>query len=142
MVYILDIHEPDNESILAGPELIRFRKCDVSSWAELRDIFEEVQKFDYVFANAGIVEEKCNYFADTFDADSKLQEPTYRELDVNLRAVINTVKLGWSFMRKHKIAGSIVITTSATAYAPEQVLPVYAGTKLAVRRCPPLTSEI
>lgn len=35
-------------------------------------------------------------------------------------------------MRKNNIAGSIVVTTSATAYAPEQSLPVYSAAKLAV----------
>lgn len=85
-----------------------------------------------VFANAGVSEE-TNYFADTFDSEGALEEPTYSVLGVNLRAVLNVVKLAWSRMRKDKVAGSVVITASATAYAPEQSLPVYSAAKLGVR---------
>lgn len=46
--------------------------------------------------------------------------------------MLNTVKLGCGFMRKRNITGSIVITTSATAYAPEQLLPIYSPSKMAV----------
>ncbi|KAK4108596.1 NAD(P)-binding protein [Canariomyces notabilis] len=125
-VYILDLNEPTEPA----PEL-HFRKVNVASWAELRDVFAEAGHVDYAFANAGVSEE-TNYFADTFDAEGNLQEPTYAVLDVNLRGVLNFVKLAWSTMRKNGTAGSIVITTSATAYAPEQSLPVYASGKIAL----------
>lgn len=54
-------------------------------------------------------------------------------LDVNLRGVVNVVKLAWWSMKRHGVAGSIVLTASATAYAPEQSLPVYAASKSGVR---------
>lgn len=131
-VHILDIHEPTcNLDVQDGGGIIYFRKCNVGSWDELRDAFDSVPSFEYVFANAGVSEE-CDYFADTFDDTGRLLEPSYAVLDTNLRAVMNTIKLGWSLMRKRRTTGSIVITTSATAYAPEQSLPVYAGGKLAV----------
>ena len=94
-------------------------------------MFDAVGPVDFAFANAGVSEE-TNYFADVLDAEGELQEATFSVLDVNLRGVLNFVKLAWSTMRKHNIQGSIVITTSATAYAPEQSLPVYAAGKLAV----------
>lgn len=132
-MHILDLDEPTcNLDIGAGEGIIYFRRCDVTSWDELRDVFERVPSFEYVFANAGVSEER-DYFADTVDDGGRLLEPSYAVLDTNVRAVLNTVKLGWSLMRKRRIAGSIVITTSATAYAPEQSLPVYSGGKLAVR---------
>lgn len=84
-----------------------------------------------VFANAGVSEE-TDYFADTFDDNGALEEPEYGVLGVNLRAVLNVIKLGWNRMRRDNVAGSIVVTTSATAYAPEQSLPVYSAAKLAV----------
>lgn len=83
-----------------------------------------------VFANAGISEQK-SFLTDTFDA-GLLQEPDYTVLDVNVRAVMNTVKLAWVAMKQQSTGGSIVVTTSATAYAPEQSLPVYSAGKLAV----------
>ena len=74
----------------------------------------------------------------------KLKEPEYKVMDVNLRGVLNFIKLAIRAMRKNGDAaeasgrdkpsgGSIVITSSATAYAPEQSLPVYSASKLAVR---------
>ncbi|KAK4866743.1 hypothetical protein LT330_007906 [Penicillium expansum] len=133
-VHILDRNSPkddDDESYRQNPRLI-VHKCDVSKWDELRGVFDLIGPVDFVFANAG-VSESTNYFADTWDATTGLlEEPTYDVLDVNLRAVLNVVKLTWSSMKRHQIKGSIVITTSATAYAPEQSLPVYAGGKLAL----------
>lgn len=84
-----------------------------------------------VFANAGI-SEVTNTFTDQFDEENRLLEPSYAVVDVNLRGVVNVVKLAWHSMKKHGVAGSIVITTSATAYAPEQSLPLYAASKIAV----------
>ena len=130
-MHILDLDEPTEPQ----PEL-HFHRCNVASWEELRALFDSVGPVDYAFANAGVSEE-TNYFADTFDDQGNLLEPTYQVLDVNLRGVLNFVKLAWSTMRKHKIEGSIVITTSATAYAPEQSLPVYAAGKAAVQSLPP-----
>ena len=83
------------------------------------------------FANAGVSEE-TDYFQDTHDKDGLLQESRYGVIDVNYRAVLNVIKLSLSAMRRQGTGGSIVLTTSATAYAPEQSLPVYSATKLAV----------
>ncbi|OTB04032.1 hypothetical protein M426DRAFT_165928 [Hypoxylon sp. CI-4A] len=125
-VHVLDINKPGEE--VPG---VQFHQCNIGNWEALRSTFEEIGSIDYVFANAGVSEE-TNYFADEFDSEGKLIEPTYRVLDINVRAVYNVVKLAWSRMRKDGIRGSIVITTSATAYAPEQNLPVYASGKLAL----------
>ncbi|RYP61516.1 hypothetical protein DL770_009770 [Monosporascus sp. CRB-9-2] len=130
-VHILDINQPVAEELPSTLTGLHFHQCDVSSWVALRGVFETVGRVDFAFANAGVSEE-TDYFADTFDAEGKLEEAAYRVLDVNLSGVLNLVKLAWSTMRKHKVEGSIVITTSATAYAPEQSLPVYAGGKLAL----------
>lgn len=125
-VHIIDVNPPEEDV-----SNIRFHKCDITKWSELRAIFQEVGHIDYAFANAGVSEE-TNYFADQFDSDGLLVEPTYAVLDVNLRGVYNVIKLAWSQMRADKTHGSIVITTSATAYSPEQSLPVYSSGKLAV----------
>lgn len=83
------------------------------------------------FANAGI-SEVTNTFSDSFDGEGLLSEPSYDVIDINFRSVVNFVKLAWHSMKIHGVGGSIVITTSATAYAPEQSLPVYAASKIAV----------
>ncbi|KAL2822605.1 short chain dehydrogenase reductase [Aspergillus granulosus] len=129
-VHILDRNAPTDDSHRTNSRLV-LHTCDISDWVELREAFRTIGAVDYVFANAG-VSESADYFADTRDTDGQLQEPSYDVLETNLRGVLNVVKLGWSSMRENKIKGSIVITTSATAYAPEQSLPVYAAGKLAL----------
>ena len=129
-MYILDLNVPKDD-IQGKNSDINFLPCNVASWSELRGIFARVGHIDMVFANAGVSEE-TDYFQDTYDKEGHLVEPRYQVIDVNYRAVLNVVKLSLSAMRKQKTGGSIVLTTSATAYAPEQSLPVYSATKLAV----------
>ncbi|KAL9123056.1 MAG: hypothetical protein Q9187_000383 [Circinaria calcarea] len=129
-VHILDLNLPD-ESDNRGTLQLEFIRCNVANWSELRLAFQKIGHVDMAFANAGISEE-TDYFQDRFEDNGLLAEPAYPVLDVNLRAVINFVKLSWSVMRRDGTRGSIVITTSATAYAPEQSLPVYAAAKLAL----------
>jgi NAD(P)-dependent dehydrogenase (short-subunit alcohol dehydrogenase family) len=126
-VHIVDIVPPSDPV----PSGMHFYKCNTTSWTDLLRLVDSIPRLDMVFANAGVSEEK-NYFADTFDADGKLEDPGFSVLDVNLRGVLNVVKLGWSKMRRDGVHGSIVLTTSATAYAPEQSLPVYSAGKLAL----------
>ncbi|KNG46670.1 aristolochene synthase [Stemphylium lycopersici] len=69
---------------------------------------------------------------DSYDDYGNLLEPSYKVIDVNLRGTLNFIKISLHLMKKNAIAGSIVITSSATAYLPEQTLPVYSGTKAAL----------
>ena len=71
---------------------------------------------------------------DSYDDHGNLLEPSYKVIDVNLRGTLNFIKISLHLMRKNAIAGSIVITSSATAYLPEQTLPVYSATKAAVSK--------
>ncbi|KAJ5874095.1 short chain dehydrogenase reductase family [Penicillium soppii] len=126
-VLILDLNSP----LEALPSAIEYRKCDISQWAELKSAFLQAGNIDIAVANAGVSEDR-DYFADTFDEEGELLEPAYPVMEVNLKAVFNFVKLSLSHFRKRKSQGSIVITSSATAYSPEQSLPVYSACKLAL----------
>jgi NAD(P)-dependent dehydrogenase (short-subunit alcohol dehydrogenase family) len=126
-VHILDLNPPDDGT----PANATFTACDVSSWPALRAAFATVGKVDIAIANAGISENQ-SFFEDRFDEDGQLAEPDLKVVDVNYKAVVNFTKLAVHNMRTHGTKGSIVITASATAYAPEQNLPVYSGTKLGV----------
>lgn len=124
----LDINPP-NVTVHSN---IEYRKCDISNWAELLASFRHAGDVHIAVANAGVSEE-TDYFADTFDHETgELLEPTYGVLAVNLRGVFNFTKLALSSFRKRNYPGSIVITSSATAYSPEHSLPVYSASKLAV----------
>lgn len=130
----LDLNPPEEGSQAPKNGTIEYRRCDVSSWEQLTAAFHYAGNIDIAVANAGICEE-TNYFEDAFDSvTGNLIEPEYRVLDINIRAVCNFTKLALSHFRKHsERAGSIVINSSATAYAPEQSLPVFSASKLAVR---------
>lgn len=125
-VYVLDVNPPD-EGFLSNTEFIN---CNITSWGELCSAFEQVKHVDIAVANAGVSEDG-DYFEDTFDDTGKLLEPRYDVVKVNYQSVLNFVKLSVRSMREAG-GGSIVITSSATAYAPEQSFPVYSSTKLAV----------
>ncbi len=129
-VHIFDTFPLDKEDADSNSNL-SYRTCDVTSWAELRSAFQAVGHVDLVFSNAG-VGETTNYFTDTIDGDGNLQEPPSTIMDVNLTGMLYTIKLAWFAMKQQKSGGSIVLTTSATAYVPWQSLAVYTSVKLAV----------
>lgn len=126
-VFILDLAPPD-ESIPVGATFVQ---CDTTSWADLKSAYRQAGHVDIAIANAGVSEQQ-DYFEDRYDEVGELLEPQYKVIDINLRGVLNFVKLALSYMRREGTGGSIVVTSSATAYAPEQSLPVYSATKHAV----------
>lgn len=125
--FILDLAGPD-DGIPSGATFIQ---CDVTSWADLQSAYKQVKHVDIAIANAGISEEH-DYLDDKFEGSGELLEPQYRIIDVNFRGVLNSVKLALSYMRRQGNGGSIVITSSSTAYSAEQSLPIYSATKAGV----------
>lgn len=126
--FILDLAPPEDD-VPAGATFIR---CDTTSWLDLKRAYAQAGRVDIAIANAGVSEEQ-DYLEDQFDSDGELVQPRYdKVIDVNLRGVLYFVKLAISCMRRQRRGGSIVITSSATAYAPEQSLPVYSAVKHAV----------
>ena len=131
-VHSLDISRPIT-GLAENPDSSRIhhRRCDVTSWPSLLTAFKEIGKVDLAVANAGVSQES-DYFHDSFTSDGALEEPAYHVLDVNLHAVLNFVKLSLSMFKKQGPGGRLVLTSSATAYSPEQSLPVYSAAKLAL----------
>ena len=133
-VFILDLKPPSPDTPL--PPNCTFVRTDVTRWGDLVSAFQAAGEVDIAIANAGI-SETTNTFGPAptpLPAGVALPEPSYPVLDINLRAVLNVVKLALHYFRTQgpRRAGSIVITASATAYAPEQSLPVYSAAKLAL----------
>ncbi|POS78600.1 hypothetical protein DHEL01_v203008 [Diaporthe helianthi] len=126
-VIILDICQPQE----ALPTGIRYQECDISSWGKLSDVFSSTGPVHIAVANAGQSEDG-SYLEDSYDEQGNLLEPTYNLIDTNFRGALNFIKLALHNMKKNSIEGSIVITSSATAYSAEQSLPVYSGTKAAL----------
>ncbi|CAI7619530.1 unnamed protein product [Penicillium glandicola] len=133
-VHTLDLNSIKEDEASSNKESqfrdkIHYRHCNVADWLSLRQAFQEIGHVDIAVANAGVSQE-CDYFVDTYDEHGELEEPEYRVIDVNYRAVLNFIKLALCAFRKQGPGGSLVITSSATAYSPEQSLPVYSSTKL------------
>ena len=125
--YILDLNEPEDTL----PPGVAFIKCSTTSWSDLKNAYKQAGHVDIAIANAGVSEEQ-DYFEDLLDGASELIEPKYNVIDVKFRGVLMFCKLAVSYTRRQKSGSSIVVTASATAYAPEQNLPVYSATKLGV----------
>ncbi|KAE8378308.1 short chain dehydrogenase reductase [Aspergillus bertholletiae] len=133
-----DIYEIPGQANGDCPELapchggtINFRKCDITNWSSLRDIFLSFEHIDIVVANAGVSQDP-DYFTDILDENGLLKEPAHRAVDVNFRSVLNLTKLALRQFQKQKPGSSLVITASSTAYSPEQSLPIYSATKSAL----------
>ncbi|KAK1542485.1 hypothetical protein CPAR01_05872 [Colletotrichum paranaense] len=126
-VVILDVCQP-TETL---PLSVQFRKCDIRRWLELSDAFSQIGRVHIAIANAG-VDEDGTYLNDAYNDNGDLLEPNYDVVDVNFRGTLNFVKLALHSMKRNGVQGSIVLTSSATAYSPEQSLPVYSGTKAAL----------
>ena len=127
-VYILDVFFPADFT----PEGAHFIHCDVTSWADLSNAFTKAKHVDIAIANAGVIENK-DFTEDRYDDTGALIEPQYHTLNVNLKGVLKFVKLAVSYMRRQGSRGSVVMTASSIAYAPEQTYPIYAASKSAVR---------
>jgi NAD(P)-dependent dehydrogenase (short-subunit alcohol dehydrogenase family) len=127
-VLISDLAPPKE----AGYENYLFKKCDVSKWADLVELFAYAKKefgsIDMVSANAGISELPENTFSDLLDEDGNLVEPKYKTIHVNLIGALNTVKLCIHYMRKQANGGSIVVTSSMAGYGALGI-PVYTSSK-------------
>ncbi|KAI9653413.1 MAG: hypothetical protein M1821_007078 [Bathelium mastoideum] len=110
---------------------------DITSWQRMREIFLSGKYFtriDMCFVNAGISEDLGNSLInDAYEPTTgNLLEPNYDVIDVNFKGTLNVIKLTLHLMKKQASGGRIVITSSATGYAPEQVLPVYSASKAAL----------
>ncbi|KAI1112029.1 NAD(P)-binding protein [Nemania sp. NC0429] len=127
VVHNLDQNEPIEADWQTWPNL-HYHKCDVASFASQRAAFDAVGPAHMVFANAGALA-ATEFFADALEPDGTLAPPDMHIIDVNFKGVFFTVKLAWSTMRRHKIAGSIVLTASSSGYVPEAGHPTYCALK-------------
>ena len=128
-VLILDTNPPPQSVKLS--EQIKYEPCDVSKWNDLRRAFSIIPRLDFVFANAGCSEDQNPLDYDPAEDGSDL-EPSQTVVDTNFRGAFNAAVLGIRAMRRQRSGGSIVFTSSATAYSSERGLALYGAQKLAV----------
>lgn len=110
-----------------------FYKTDVTDYKSLSlafdRTFQQFQRIDFVFANAGIVE-RDNFYA-KHDKKSPPDAPNMLSLDINLRAVMMTAYLAQHYMRQNpdSTGGCLISTSSVGGIYPSPFCPIYSGAK-------------
>ncbi|OAL43678.1 NAD(P)-binding protein [Pyrenochaeta sp. DS3sAY3a] len=111
-----------------GASASAFVACDVSSYEQQLRLFAIAEQHfggvDIVVANAGISDTN-----DIFDASYDVcKEPDLKEIDVNLKGVIYTAKIGMSYLRKRG-GGSMVLVSSIAGFKESTHLTPYLASK-------------
>lgn len=127
-----------------APSSLKHITCDITSWLSQRQSFEtalahfsapgnfSAPRLDAVFVNAGIGEYGSQFFEEPLDASGKLEEPDRRTLDLDVAAVVDTLKLAIYYMRTDKRGqrgGSIVMTASLAGYLASAGAALYSAAK-------------
>lgn len=134
-VHLLDINE--ERGIQAAKELpnASFHKTDVNQYSSLattfKTIFIDSGRFDFVFANAGVIERK-NFYARHPEGADPPPEPDQLSIDVDLKGVISTSYLALHYFRQSPGKGqgtSLVMTASCGGLYPSYYSPLYSAAK-------------
>jgi NAD(P)-dependent dehydrogenase (short-subunit alcohol dehydrogenase family) len=99
-------------------------------------------ELDCVFVNAGIAEMGEQIWTDELDRNGELEEPDRRTIDIDIRAVGDTLKLAMYHLRNDSDSksgkrrgsgkgqgGSIVMTASLAGYLASAGAPLYSAAK-------------
>ncbi|KAH8595664.1 hypothetical protein B0O99DRAFT_709264 [Bisporella sp. PMI_857] len=133
-----DVQEKEGQELATKlGERALFRKCDVSIWDDVLELFQAGQiqygGIDVVLANAG-VNEIGNLFEDGIDtATGKLEAPNLATLNINLLGVLYTAKCAVHyFMKQEGKPCQLVLTGSAACFLDTPPLYTYSVSKAGV----------
>ncbi|CAK4032781.1 short chain dehydrogenase reductase like [Lecanosticta acicola] len=130
---------PSLPDLTSSPRYL-YLQSDILSWPSQRDAFHRgatnFQAIDHVFINAGLAEIGEQIWTDAYDAHGQLAEPNRSTIDVDLRAVGDTLKLAMHHLRNDGKGGSgagkggtIVLTASLAGYLASAGAPLYSAAK-------------
>ncbi|KAF2790404.1 NAD(P)-binding protein [Melanomma pulvis-pyrius CBS 109.77] len=142
-VFILDVSLPPSDILSKKATYIQ---TDIASWPSLVQAFTTITTvhkcaIDIAIGNAGVFETESyatqclaplSIEPSAWSTLEHMDAPTYGCVEVNLKGTLNFVMLAARVMRGQESGGSIVLTSSTTAYLPEQTVPVYSATKAAL----------
>lgn len=137
--------QPPPVSELTTSSRFLYIQCDITSWPSQRAAFAQAAatfgRIDCVFVNAGVAEIGEQIFTDRLDSDGELAEPDRTCIDVDIRAVGDSLKLAMYHLRNDSDAdgkrkgsgkgdgGSIVMTASLAGYLASAGAPLYSAAK-------------
>lgn len=135
---------------------VHFHQTDVTCYTSLSRVFQTVfaqsgSRLDFVFANAGLVDQIDFYTEHPVAvAGNGLlpppPEPNQQTIDIGLKSVVNTAYLTLHYMRHSKVPGSeikdpsLVITASCGSVYASEFSPMYAVAKRTFQSLPSLPS--
>ncbi|CZT16217.1 uncharacterized protein RCC_02059 [Ramularia collo-cygni] len=132
-------HPPPNAEQLTTSPRFLYCQCDVLSWPSQRTAFQTGElkfgRIDCVFINAGVAEIGDQIWTDSFTSAGELAEPDRKTIDVDIRAVGDSLKLAMFHLRKSGggsgkgRGGSIVMTASLAGYLASAGAPLYSAAK-------------
>lgn len=110
-----------------GPS-VRYMHCDTTRYADQLALFATAEKLfgrvDIVVANAGVAQHK-----DIFAPDQDInEEPSLREIDVNLKGVLFTARIGQHYLRKVG-GGDMILVSSIAGFKETGGLTPYMASK-------------
>ncbi|KAK4888278.1 hypothetical protein LTR27_012821 [Elasticomyces elasticus] len=111
-----------------------FKQVNVTEYASLsaafQAVYEQQQRLDFVFANAGVVSAQ-DFYANC-SQDEPPAEPSFKTLDIDLRAVINTSVLARHYLARADNKArqkSLIVTASCGGFYAVPNDPLYAAAK-------------
>ncbi|PCG96753.1 Short-chain dehydrogenase/reductase SDR [Penicillium occitanis (nom. inval.)] len=109
-----------NSKATDSEERVHFVHCDTSDYANQLVLFQRAynlyKRIDIVIANAAIVIHKDPFTAAHESDEAILSAPSLAEIDVNLKGLLYTTRLGLHYLRKNPT------TTSPSGYKGDVVL--------------------
>ncbi|KAH6975713.1 hypothetical protein EDB80DRAFT_308670 [Ilyonectria destructans] len=107
--------------------------CDVTEWSTLVSAIRETVRLygsiDIVVANAGIGELEDIFHDEIDETTGDLKQPKHSVIDVNLKGVLDTVKVAVHHMKKQSTGGAIIMVASSAGYLGEKMIPAYTAAK-------------
>ncbi|KAH6628987.1 hypothetical protein C7974DRAFT_453487 [Boeremia exigua] len=133
-VHILDLDEKRgraaSQALGSSSECHRVNVADYASLATIFDsIFEQHRRIDFVFANAGIVD-NVDFYAPQ-ECSGPPSAPNMLTIDIDLNAVVNSTYLAMHYFRRspQDTKRNIVMTASVGSLYPCFAIPLYTGAK-------------
>ncbi|KAK0345956.1 hypothetical protein LTR91_018014 [Friedmanniomyces endolithicus] len=135
---------PPPVSELTSSSRFLYIQSDVTSWQSQRSAFAQAAShfnhLDHIFVNAGVAEIGEQLFTDHLSPSGELAEPGRTTIDIDIRAVGDTLKLAIHHLRRKPDnpkangsgagrGGTIVMTASLAGYLASAGAPLYSAAK-------------